>query len=129
MQHRFLKWAAFSAMLSISAITLAKTKISGDSNAITIITNIQNIKYVTIRGKDDFNLRSTDLHIVPEAPLKDGTYKAKIYASKGFKKLKDNNVNGRDPQSLNMGEVIKAVKTKRFNIVDGQVTKLKKKER
>jgi hypothetical protein len=128
MRYPLLKWAAFSAALSISAIASAKTTISGDSNALTITTDIENVKFVTIRNRADFTLRSNDLHIVPTAPLADGSYEAKIFASKGLKKLSDDNSNGRDPQSLPMGEVIKAVKTKRFNIVDGQVTKLKNKE-
>ncbi len=128
MKHPLRKAVGLSTLIGLSTLTFAKTSITGDSNAVTIATDIPHIKYVTLQGSEDFQLTSTDLHITPNTPLKDGIYRLNIFASKGVKALKDNAQNGRDAENLESGEVVKRVKTKRFAIEDGQVTKLNQKE-
>lgn len=128
MKHPLLKAVGLGTLIGLSTLTFAKTSITGDSNAVTIATDIPHIKYVTLQGSEDFQLTSTDLHITPNTPLKDGVYRLNIFASKGIKALKDNAQNGRDTDNPETGEVVKRVKTKRFAIEDGQVTKLNQKE-
>ncbi|MCY4044378.1 MAG: hypothetical protein OXE99_04800 [Cellvibrionales bacterium] len=116
-------------LLSVGAIctipfTQAETSIIGDNGHLTVVTDVDNVKFIEIKGPKNYSLKSNSLSVNPVKLLKDGIYELSISASLGKVRLKADPTVGRGADTPRRGEIVQVVETVRFGIESGEVTSL-----